>query len=284
MKVSNKQLVAAALSAVLLYILFLPVNSALYDLLMFPIADPRTPNVDAQFEQMKTCHVTKKDVYFRSANKRLLHGWFLELPYTKRVFLYSHGKGDNIYGKLHVAINLLLCGGSVLMYDYQGFGISEGRTSVDGACEDAVAAYDYLIAQEHRSAADIIAFGESFGTGVSGQLVQRRKLGGVILQSGFTSLMRAGRDTFIWLRLYPDWCFPNQIMDNVAVFTKPHPPLLIVHGTKDHIISFQNATDLYDKAIPPKSLLVLPDGGHTGFGKTDKFAVAVAGFLKENNL
>jgi uncharacterized protein len=258
----SKRAFAIAVSALVLYVVLIPANLFLYNVIMFPCPDPRTPNMDAQFEKIRSCNITAKDVAFRSANGRLLRGWFLELPYTKRVFLYSHGKGDNIYGKFHVAVNLLLCGGSVLMYDYQGYGMSEGKTSVDGACDDAVAAYDYLIDHEHRTGTDIIAFGESFGTGVTGQLAERRKLGGIILQSGFTSLMRAGRDTFFWLRLYPDWCFPRQIMDNIAVFSKPHPPLLIVHGKKDHILSFENATDLYSKAIPPKSLLVLPGWTH----------------------
>jgi fermentation-respiration switch protein FrsA (DUF1100 family) len=73
-------------------------------------------------------------------------------------------------------------------------------------------------------------------------------------------------------------------MDNIAVFSKPHAPLLIVHGKKDHILSIENATDLYSRALPPKALLILPDGGHTGFGKSDEFTVAVVSFLKQNNL
>jgi alpha-beta hydrolase superfamily lysophospholipase len=236
------------------------------------------------FEQLLSINITKKDVTFRSANGRLLHGWFLELPGTRRVFLYSHGKGNNIYGKIHIARNLLMCGGSVLMYDYQGYGLSEGRASVEGACDDAVAAYDYLRQREHRDARDIIAFGESLGTGITGQLIQHREVGGVILHSGFVSLISAGREMLPWLRLYPDCVFPHQILDNDAVFSKPHPPLCLVHGQEDKTISFTNAEELYKHAAESKTLVALPGVGHCSFGRSNEAIVAINRFLKQSDL
>jgi len=280
LKLNLKWICAFIASFLALYMVLWPGNQALYDLILFPIPDPRTPSVDAQFQQLQP--VTKKDVAFRSADGRLIHGWFLELPGTRKVFLYSHAKGNNIYGKIHIAQNLLLCGGSVLMYDYQGYGLSEGKPSVVHACDDAVAAYDYLIEKEHRKGKDIIAFGESFGCGVTGQLVEHRTVGGVILHSGATSLMRAGRDTLPWLRLYPDWSFSGQLLDNVAVFSNPHPPLLIIHAKKDRTLSAENAQDLFSKSIQPKSLLLLPEGGHCSFGKSDEVIVAIKDFLKQH--
>ncbi|CAN5560140.1 hypothetical protein BH10CYA1_BH10CYA1_25990 [soil metagenome] len=107
-------------SLAVLYLVLLPSNQPLYDLLIFPCPDPRTPGVEREFDQLRSVNITKKDVVFKSANGRLLRGWFLELPGSKLVFLYSHTKGNNMYGKIHIARNLLLCGGSVLMYDYQG--------------------------------------------------------------------------------------------------------------------------------------------------------------------
>jgi len=279
---SLRWICAVAASFLALYLVLAPSNGALYDLILFPVPDPRTPNVDAQFQALKS--ITKKDVTFRSADGRLVRGWFLELPGTKRVFLYSHGKGNNIYGKIHIASDLLLCGGSVLMYDYQGYGRSQGKPSVVNACDDAVAAYDYLIEKEHRKGNDIIAFGESLGCGITGQLVAHRTVGGVILHSGATSLMRAGRDTLFWLSLYPDWSFSGQLLDNIAVFSKAHPPLLIIHAKKDKTLCFRNAEDLYGKAIQPKSLLVLPEGGHCSFGQSDEVIVAIRDFLKIHDL
>jgi hypothetical protein len=122
-----KWALAVVFSVLAVYLFFMPLNSGLYNLLMFPLADPRVRNMDADFALLAKNGVKKKNVVLKSSNGRRLEGWFLELPGTTRVFLYSHGKGDNIYGKIHVAESLLTCGGSVFMYDYQGYGKSEGR-------------------------------------------------------------------------------------------------------------------------------------------------------------
>lgn len=189
-----------------------------------------------------------------------------------------------MYIQLAKARSLCACGGSVFMYDYQGFGNSQGRPTVQGACDDALAAYDYLRDLEKRDAKDIIAVGQSFGSGVTGQLALNRKLAGVIMLSGFSSLVSAGRNTLPWLKLYPASIFPPQIaLDNGAVFGKLHLPLLIVHGTTDRIISYHEAQKLFAKASDPKKLLLLPEG-HSSFGKGNQFAIAVKDFLRENSL
>ena len=170
------------------------------------------------------------------------------------------------------------------MYDYQGFGRSEGQTTVDGTCDDALAAYDYLIHHEQRKAKDIIAIGESWGSGVTGQLAAQRELAGVIMLSGFSSLLSCAKDRLFWLRWYPKWSFPRQFdMDNASIFAKPHPPLLIVHGRRDYIIPCKEAENLYARAIEPKSILLFPKG-HCTFGKGNEFAIAVRQWMKKNNI
>jgi alpha-beta hydrolase superfamily lysophospholipase len=284
-KMTGRTFVAVLGTFALLYFFLAPFNIALYELLLFPIVDPRTPDRSKEFAELAAMHVQIKEVSIKSSNGRLIKGWFFELPQTKRVFLFSHGKGENIYGKLGSARLLLMCGGSVLMYDYQGYGRSEGRASVQNACNDAVAAYDYLVQKENRSGKDIIAFGESLGSGVSAQLSIKRPLAGIIVQSGFSSLMRAGRDRMVWLKAYPDSFFPDQLkLDNSAVFQKAHAPLLIIHGKRDRTVLFANAEDLYRTASQPKTLMVVDEGRHCCFGQKDKFLLCVRSFLDKNKI
>ncbi len=73
-------------------------------------------------------------------------------------------------------------------------------------------------------------------------------------------------------------------MDNVAVFNHAHPPLLIVHGQKDNMLSVQNAIDLFHSSISTKDLLILPDGDHGSFGKGNAYFKKMHQFLAENNL
>lgn len=228
--------------------------------------------------------VQRKDVDFSASDGTTIHGWFFKHPNTNRVFLVSQGRGGNLYNRSGITRMLLHCQGSVLLYNYRGYGSSEGQPSLDGVCLDAIAAYDYLLRNEHYEPNQIIAYGESFGTGVTGQLVTQRKVGAVVLQSGFSSLVRAGRDKIPWLKVYPDSWFPKQRMDNVAVFKRAHPPLLIVHGRKDNMLSVQNAIDLFASSISTKDLLILPDGDHGSFGKGNAYFEKMHQFLAENNL
>jgi len=276
---------AAVIISVLVIILFLaPMNEPLYTLILFPLCDTRTPNVEVAMQKMRAQNFRTNEIVFPSRNGNLLHGLFIERSDTRRVFLFSHTKGNNMYGQFTKAALLLCCGGSVFMYDYQGFGRSQGSASVVRTCEDAEAAYDYLIAHEHRNAKDIIAYGQSWGCGVSGRLAEHRQLGGVIMHSGFASLRSTGREQLFWLRFYPDWCFPtNLAMDNVAIFSKPHPPLLIVHGKTDTTIPVREAETLYARSIEPKSILLL-EKGHNTYDDGFQFAAVVKKFLKDNGI
>jgi len=284
-KMSARTFFAVAGTLALLYLFLAPFNLPLYELMLFPLADPRTPDRSKELAELSAMQVKTKEVSFKSANGKLVKGWFFELPNTKRVFLFSHGKGENIYAKLGSARLLLMCGGSVLMYDYQGYGKSQGRPTVENACNDAVAAYDYLAKEEKREGKDIIAFGESLGSGVAAQLSVKRPLAGIIVQSGFSSLMRAGRDKMVWLNAYPDWVFPDQLrLDNTAVFKKAHAPLLIIHGKCDRTVLFKNAEDIYRDALEPKTLMVVDEGRHCCFGQKDKFLLCVRSFLAKNKI
>lgn len=267
----------------LLVLLLMPSNGPLYELIMFPCPDPRTPDLSAGFSELEQLGIKSEEVRYKTSNGKTLHALYFHLPHSKRVFLFSHGKGNNIYCQLPKAKLFLACGGSVFMYDYQGFGRSEGKPSVEGACDDAVASYDYLVKEKSYTAGDIIAIGQSFGSGVVGQLSLRRQLAGIIIQSGFASLQSAACDTLPWLKFYPDWTFPKQMMDNIAVFSKTHPPLLIVHGKRDPILAYDRAKELYEKSSPPKRFLEL-NTGHSGFGKTNAFAETVRSFLQENGI
>jgi len=247
--------------------------------------DKRVRDISEPLKELdRSFHVQKRDVAFSLENGTKIRGWFFEVPNTKRVFLVSYGCSGNMHRRLHLAHVLLSCGGSVFLYDYEGYGLSEGSPSISGACESGVAAYDYLVQKEMRQPDDIIAFGESFGTGVTGNLVRERKPGAAILHCGYSSLFRAGRDMFPWLNLYPENTFPKADLNNVAVFQEPHPPLLIVHGTRDRTVLYRNAEDLYKASTEPKVLVSIPDGEHGAFGPRDEFCAAVSNFLRNNQL
>src|SRR5206468_3134820 len=107
----------------------------------------------------------------------------------------------------HITRLMLLAGYSVLVYDYQGFGRSSGRPSVDGILSDGAAAFDYLVKERGIDPHRIVLYGESLGVSVAAHLSTIRDCGGLVLQSGFASLSRIACKHFPFLRIYPTALF-----------------------------------------------------------------------------
>jgi uncharacterized protein len=207
-------------------------------------------------------NVERHDVYFPSANGSKLHGWWFPNQNFKPVILISHGSGGNLTFRGWLINSLLLSGASVFIYDYQGYGRSEGDTTIEGTCDDARAAYDYLTRDLSISPKRIFLYGESYGTGVTCKLASEVPCKGVILQSGYASLRESGRQILAILNLYPQWLFPQPELDNRAYVSKRHPPLLLLHGLRDTLLPCTLSTTLFHGASEPKSLLLMPGADH----------------------
>ena len=86
----------------------------------------------------------------------------------------------------------------MFLFDYRGYGRSQGRPSEEGTYRDAQAAYQWL-RQKGFAGTNIMAFGESLGGGVAAELAVREPVGGLVLQSTFTSVPDIGAELFPWL-------------------------------------------------------------------------------------
>jgi uncharacterized protein len=232
-----------------------------------------------------TMHCHYSDVFFAAPDGARLHAWYFVLPGSTKTILLSHGSGGPMEFRLELANLLLKSGFSVFMYDYEGFGKSSGKPSLQNICDDGVAAFDYLVKQKRIRAIDIVLYGESLGTGVSCEISKQRQAGGIILQSGFSSLIEAGRDVMPLLHFYPDSSFPTPNMNSVATLRGPHPPLLLIHGKKDNLLSYKNSETLMKEAMPPKRLVLLPDATHDNICHADvpETTKALKTFLSDLN-
>src|SRR5512143_2232820 len=78
-----------------------------------------------------------RDLYFHAADATLLHGWFLPAQHeAKGTLLFLHGNAENISTHLGSVWWLPAEGYNVFLYDYRGYGYSEGKPSLDGLLSD----------------------------------------------------------------------------------------------------------------------------------------------------
>lgn len=175
-------------------------------------------------------------------------------PDSRFTLIFSHGNGEDLGHIAGFLAALAELGFSVLAYDYSGYGLSTGGPPGERATyRDIEAVYDYARTELGVPAGQILLHGRSVGTGPSLHLAATRPVGGVILESGFTSAFRV----MTRITLLPFDRFPNlKRMRELDV------PVLVIHGTRDRVIPFRMGRALYEAAPEPKASLWVEGAGH----------------------
>jgi alpha-beta hydrolase superfamily lysophospholipase len=269
-------LFALAATGIVFYLALAPIfGMQFYNVILFqPMVYP-----EGNYEIEWVAGVKRKEVYFRSAGGRHLHGWYFQHKNPSKTVLVNHGNGGNLTNRLYIAQHLLQAGCSVLLYDYQGYGRSEGAPSLGAVCADAIAAYKYLTKDLRILPADIVLYGESLGTGVTCEILHLCPCSGVVLNSSFYSLEDISRRKFSFLNVYPSWMFPTPSLNSARVVRKPHPPLLMLHGIDDTLCLVAQAKSLFEVASEPKKLVLMAGVGHNGLATHPDFDPAIRSFL-----
>lgn len=238
----------------------------------FPIKEIKnTPsNINLEYE----------NIYFTTKDKVKLNGWFIKAENPKATFLYCHGNAGNISHRLGVIEILNKLNLNVFIFDYRGYGRSQGFPSESGLYKDCEAAYDYLIKREDIRKDKIIAFGKSIGANLAIDLASKRNLAGLIVYAGFTCAYDMGKRIFPFLPLFK-WIVTikydakNKIK-NILI------PKLIIHSVDDEIIPFELGKELFGAASEPKEFYPMC-GGHNEaiLMAREEFSLNLDSFLKK---
>ena len=220
-----------------------------------------------------------EDVRFKASDGVELNGWFFPAatnsPRARLAMLYCHGNAGNISHRLDTYIALLATGVSVFAFDYRGYGQSEGRPSEEGTCRDAQAAYQWL-RQKGFSGTNIIAFGESLGGGVAAELAARETLGGLVLQSTFTSIPDMGAELFPWL---PVRWLGTIHYDTRSKLPRLKVPVLVMHSPTDGLVRFRHGQANFAAANEPKLFWELKGDHNDPLADTQHFIAGLEKFL-----
>lgn len=223
---------------------------------------------------------TAKDVFFSAPNGKKLHGWYFNVPKAQRTLLVHHGQGGNVTSYIDAISIFLKSGCSVLVYDYEGFGRSEGTPTNPGVVKDGEAAYDYARKELGLTPNEIIHCGISLGTGVACQVATTRKSAAVVLLSPYTSLKNLAKELWPMLDYYPSSMFPPDLKTTEFVAKNKTVPLIIVHGARDKMIPVHHSDELYAMADSPKQYKRYENRGHCDL-PADEAEGILKNFLKE---
>jgi fermentation-respiration switch protein FrsA (DUF1100 family) len=204
--------------------------------------------------------VTVEDVWVTTPDGTRIHGWWFPFPGARGALLYCHGNAGNLS---HRGVPALLLrqavGESVLLFDYPGFGKSDGKPSEAGCYAAGEAMFDWLLQNKQIPPENIIIFGKSLGGGVATELATHRPHRALVLVKSFTSIPDMAQKQFPFLPAR--WLVTNRF-DNLEKIGRCPRPVLVAHGDQDELIPFWMGKKLYEAANEPKRFVLFPGGGH----------------------
>ncbi|HEV8715865.1 MAG TPA: alpha/beta hydrolase [Candidatus Binatia bacterium] len=205
-----------------------------------------------------------EDVWFGGADGRTLHGWYIPqrrqasaLP--EPLFIWFHGNAGNIAHRLpQLQLFYQQIGGSHFLFDYRGFGKSRGKPTILGILADGRDVLTLAWSRGWATGKRVVYFGESLGCAVIVELAVERPPDRIILSAPFYSLRAMGRLVLPLLAFLVE-----KDLNSARLIEQLCVPLLVIHGTADTTVPFQQGQDLYALAAHPKVFHTVPGGRHT---------------------
>lgn len=211
--------------------------------------------------------LTYQAIEFKSKDGTTLHGWFVPakgLANPKNALgtvIHFHGNAQNISAHWHGIKWLPEQGFNVFLFDYRGYGQSQGKPSQQGLFDDSNAALDYVRQRADVDTNKLLIFRQSLGGTNAITVVgagNRAGVKAVAIESTFSAYSTIANDKIrgagILLR---NQYVARDYVDKIAPI-----PLLLLHGTNDSVIPHSHSQTLYNLAHEPKRLILVNGGQH----------------------
>ena len=202
-----------------------------------------------------------EDIFFKTEDNILLNGWFIPHDDAKATIIFCHGNAGNISHRLEKIAVFYHLGLNTFIFDYRGYGNSQGHPTEKGIYLDAQAAYDYLISREGIDKDRIISFGSSLGGAAAVDLSTKRKVAALIIDSTFTNAKDMAKIVYPFI---PTFVYSTKF-DSLSKVKQLNIPKLFIHSINDEIVPFKLGEKLFNAACQPKESLKIIGGHNQGF-------------------
>lgn len=215
-----------------------------------------------------------EDIYFKTSDGLTLHGWFFQAANleARATILVLHGNAENLSTHVNSVLWLIKEGFNLFIFDYRGYGKSQGSPSIKGVHLDAESALKALLSVPRVDKERIIVLGQSIGGAIAVYTVAhtpyKDRIAALVIDSAFSSYRLIAREKlaqfFItWPFQYPlsylasDAYSPIRWIREVSCV-----PVLIIHGDKDPVVPMHHGQMLYEAAQDPKEFWETTVPGH----------------------
>jgi len=206
--------------------------------------------------------LTAEDLWITTEDGVRIHGWHYPNESAELVVIVSHGNAGNISGRIGIAETLLNSGAAVVMYDYRGYGQSEGNPTESGLYKDIEAVVHHLINEKDYNENDMVMYGRSLGGAIAAYAATKFNLRGLVLDSSFRNLRAMIRDVYPFV---PTALARYQFPTDEYLMQLEGLPIMIMHSPDDEIVSYQQGRALYELIDQPKMFVDLRGGHNDNF-------------------
>ena len=188
-----------------------------------------------------------------------IKSWLIEKDLKKyKTILFLHGNAGNLFNRSYKLNRLNELNLNVLIISWRSFSGNSGKPNETNLYGDAKKAVKWLN-ERGVETKNIILYGESLGTGVAVEIGQTNKFNSIILESPYTSMIKAAKIYYPYLPvklLLKDKYESEKKIKNIKT------PILIMHGKKDDIVPFYMGKKLFEIANKPKKFLQIEEDDH----------------------
>ena len=223
--------------------------------------------------------VMYEDVALETTDLLKLHGWkLLAKGEVLGTVLFFHGNGENISTHFANVHWLTDYGYDVYLFDYRGYGQSEGVAQLDAVINDAEIMIAYGVKQLLKNE-NLIVMGHSLGGSLALHAVAhsqyKERIKTLITVEAFADYRKVTQDvlSISWLTWLLQWPLSFSVdnsyspSDSVALISPI--PLMLMHSKQDEIIPFEHAQNLYELADEPKILKAVSGSHNAIFNKIE---------------
>lgn len=203
-----------------------------------------------------------EDIWVKTRDGVQLHGWFFPNEESEYVIVMSHGNAGNIGNRIDIAKLLNGIGLSVVLYDYRGYGQSNGTPSEEGIYVDIESVVNYLKTEKGFTENQMVMYGRSLGGAVASYAATKFSVSGLVLDSAFKNLKAMVGDLYPFV---PAALARYEFSTEKYLEKIPGIPVMIMHSQNDDIVSISHARHLFKLAKEPKRFVELRGGHNNNF-------------------
>lgn len=204
-----------------------------------------------------------EEVSFPTGDGGTLYGvWAHQEQPGAQVVVHFHGNEGHLATERYwPRLEFLWAQGyEAFIFDYRGFGKSDGAPTYETLLEDGVALAEYAPSATGRALDEIVFDGVSLGGSVAVQTAVDHPPKVLITEDMFASADQL-IDDGSGLDLPQGW-FTEHTWDNLSAAAEVRVPYLVQHGAEDDFIDPSHAEAVYAAANEPKKLWLVPGADH----------------------